>query len=57
MINQIFIYKDELEKLNESDSAEYIISKLQRAGFDLSSDDNVVDSEQFEDFTKFTQEV
>ena len=57
MINQLFIYTDELEKLNDVASAEYIINKLQRAGFDLSSDDNVVDSECLDGFVKFTQRI
>lgn len=57
MIKQMFIYRDEIEKLSDSDSSEYIINKLKRAGFDLSSDDSVVETENLEGFTKFTQGV
>jgi len=57
MIKQMFIYADEVEYLEASESAEYIINKLKRAGFDLSSDDNIVSTENLEGFTKFTQEI
>ncbi len=57
MIKEMFIYRDEIENLSDSDSSEYIVNKLHRAGFDLSSDDNTVTTEHLDGFTKFTQKV
>jgi len=57
MIKEMLIYQDEIEKLSDSESGEYIVNKLTRAGFDLSSDKNVVDTEHLNGFIKFTQRI
>ena len=55
-MKELRVYWKEVSNMNETDSEKYIINKLEEAGFDLSSDNNVLHNEYSEegDYVNFT---